>query len=221
MSVELGYWGIKGLAEVSRLTLKLAGVDFSEYNPESPQAWGERKASGEFEYPNLPFINVDGFKLTESGAIPWFVAKKFKPSLAGNTIEEEAQVQQVIGVIGDLKTELFKAMFTPDYKAALIAAAAADGKIATKLNHLKHALGDGHYLVGGHLTLADVTLAYFASVFHSVFESAEAECPFTHHATLLAHEQNVWSQPELVEYVASAHWKKPIMPPTMVPWLKF
>jgi glutathione S-transferase len=114
-----------------------------------------------------------------------------------------------------------KAAFNPDYKTALTAAGAADAKIATKLNHLKHALGDGHYLVGGHLTIADIFAAYSSFFLNHIFSSAEVESPTANHATLNAHENNVWSQPELVEYIASDHWKKPVFPPTMLPWLKY
>jgi glutathione S-transferase len=92
MPIKLGYWGIKGLAEPSRLTLTLAGQEFEDYHPADREAWGVEKAGSTLAFPNLPYL-VDGeYQITESAAIPWYVARKYRPDLAGNTIEEEGQI---------------------------------------------------------------------------------------------------------------------------------
>lgn len=220
MPVTLGYWGIKGLAEYARLTLALAGVEFDEYNPTSPQAWGEKKATLASNFPNLPYIDVDGHVLTESGAIPWFVAKKFKPSLAGSSIEEEAEILQIQGVLGDIKNEIFKAMFTPDYKDALTKALAEGGKIPTKIAALaKHVDGKAH-AVGSNVTIADVFIAYTLFIVSSVYTSAELECPLHSHTGLCTYLKGFWDLPEVAAHAGSDAGKRPIMPPTMVSWLK-
>jgi glutathione S-transferase len=219
MPVTLGYWGIKGLAEYSRLTLLLAGVEFNEYNPESPQAWGEKKATLASSFPNLPYIDVDGHVLTESGAIPWFVAKKFKPCLAGSTPEEEAEILQIIGVLGDLRTEVFKFLFSPEYKEGL-AKAATEGKIPAKLAALAKHVEGKHFAVGGHATIADIFIAYTLYITSTVYTSAELECPVAAHG-LSSFVAGVWALPELTAHVHGPNWSKPIMPPTMVSWLKY
>ena len=220
MPLTLGYWGIKGLGEICRITAHLAGAEYTEWNPSSPQEWAEKKATLNTPYPNLPFIDHDGKVLTESVAICHYLAKTFRPELAGNTHEEEAQIHQAIGVTTDIRTEIFKAMFNPDHKTAL-ANAAASGKVPDKIAALSKALGDGHYLVGGHVTIADAILVYFIHFINIVYSSAELESPFAHHANIVAYETHFWALPELQALVASDAFKRPVMPPTMVPWIKF
>ena len=111
-------------------------------------------------------------------------------------------------------------MFNPDYKTALTNAAAS-GKIPDKIAALSKALGDNHYLVGGHVTIADAILVYFIQFINIVYASAELESPFSHHANIVAYETHFWTLPEVQSHVASDAFKRPVMPPTMVPWLKF
>lgn len=111
-------------------------------------------------------------------------------------------------------------MFNPEYKTALTTAAAS-GKVPDKIAALSKGLGDAQYIVGGHATIADVYLAYHIHFINIVYASAEVESPFAHHANLVAHEAHFWTLPELQAHVASDAWKRPIMPPTMLPWIKF
>lgn len=208
--ITLGYWGVKANGEISRLTLAFAGVEFTEWNPKTPQEWGEKKGTLKSEFPNLPFLEHGDFVLTESGAIPWYVARRFKPSLAGVNPAEEAQIRQIIGVIGDAREEVNKAMATADYKTALTA---ASGKIEGKIAALSKKLGAAQYLVGEHVTLADIFLAYNAYFINKVFASAEVKSPFAQHANLGKHEAHFWTLKELQGYLASESWKKPLVPP--------
>lgn len=220
MPITFGYWGIKGLGELTRLTLTLAGQTWDEYNPEDREAWGVKKAELGFDFPNLPYIQDGDLKLSESGAIPWYIAKKYRADLAGNTIEEEAQIWQAIGVINDIKTELFKVVFSPEYKEGLTKAG-AEGKVPEKLALLTASIGEEGFLVGGHVTIADIFLAYFAHFFGIIYTSAEVTNPFVTNAGIAAHQAKVWGLEELTAYVASDAWKKPPLPPTALPWVKF
>lgn len=158
-TVKLGYWGIKGAAEVSRLTLHYLGVDYEEYNPAGKEAWFAEKAGMGFDFPNLPFIQVDDFKLTESGAIPRYLALKFgKPEFLGATIEEEAVVNQLLGVFADIQKEFYKAVFSPTPEEG-VKAAVADVKVLDKIARIVKFLGDNQFLVGNKFTLADLQLA--------------------------------------------------------------
>jgi glutathione S-transferase len=90
MPLTIGYWGIKGLGELVRLSALLAGAEYTDYHPAGPEAWAEKKATLNTALPNLPFIDHNGFILTESGAIPWYIARTHKPELAGHNVQEEA-----------------------------------------------------------------------------------------------------------------------------------
>lgn len=108
-------------------------------------------------------------------------------------------------------------MSSSDYKAELTT---ASGKIQDKVAALSKALGTSQYLVGGHVTLADVFLAYNTYFINKVFSSAEVKSPFSEHKNLGAHETHFWSLKELQGYLASDSWKRPLVPPNMFPWVK-
>lgn len=91
--VTFGYWGVKANGEISRLTLALSGAEYTEWNPKSPQEWGEKKSTLKTPYPNLPFLEHGGFVLTESGAVPWYIARMFRSDLAGVNPKEEALIR--------------------------------------------------------------------------------------------------------------------------------
>lgn len=220
MPITVGYWGIKGLGELVRLTALVAGAEFTEYNPAGPEAWAEKKATLNTSFPNLPFLEHDGFVLTESGAIPWYLARTNKPDLAGNNIQEETQILQIQGVLSDLKAEVFKAAFSPEYKTSLGTAAAA-GKIPNKIAALSKQLGENVYLVGNHVTIADIFLAYHLYFIKNIYASADLESPLAAYPNLLAAEANFWALPQVAPHVASDAFKRPFLPPTMAPWLKF
>jgi glutathione S-transferase len=127
---------------------------------------------------------------------------------------------QIQGILSDLKAEVFKAAFNPEYKTAL-AAAAASGKVPNKIAALAKHLGEQHYAVGNHVTIADVFLAYHVYFIKHIYASADLECPFAAHANLIAAEAHFWALPQIAPHVASDAWKRPFLPPTMAPWLKF
>lgn len=220
MPITFGYWGFKGPGEPCRLTMALAGQKWTEYNPESPEAWGEKKAASDQDFPNLPFLEVDGYKITESKAILWYIAKKFRPEIVGKTIEEEGQVLQVLGVISDVRTELHKAVFSPEYKENLTKAT-SEGKMPQKLALLSKFLGENTYLVGNHVTIADVFVAFIIYMIGIITSSAEVENPVSKHPNLVALEKTVWATEGIAEYVASDAWKRPPIPPSRLPWIKF
>ena len=87
--LELGYWPIKGKAEVIRWILALTGTEYTEYA--GGEDWFDVKNDIGLDYPNLPFLKHGDFNITESGAIPVYVAKTFgRADLIGNSIQEEA-----------------------------------------------------------------------------------------------------------------------------------
>ena len=70
--VEFGYWPIKGLGEISRWVLAYTEIFYDEY--EAGEDWNEVKTTMGFPFPNLPFLKHGDFRLTESRAIPGYIA---------------------------------------------------------------------------------------------------------------------------------------------------
>lgn len=219
--VKVGYWGIQGAAENTRFALSHAGIKWEEFNPASREAWFEVKPTLGFDFPNLPFIEVDGFKLTESNAMPIYVARKFKPSLLGHSLEDEARILEVINVLADVKKEFNSVVWGPTPKEKLTEVS-ANQTVITKIGLIAKFLGEKHFFVGEHATLADIFVATFLFTQSKIFASLGVDnWIFASHANLHHLYKRVYLEVDgIKEFVASENWKnRPIYPPQMIAWL--
>jgi len=218
--MEFGYWGIKGAGETIRWLIAYLGLDVKEYNPASREEWFDtKKAQVGGEFPNLPYL-VDGdFKLTESGAIPSYLIKKSgKTELLGKTIQDEARVRQIEGVIGDIRQNIFKVLFAADeaaVKAGVTKAFEAGGATASKFEQLSKFLGDKEFLLG-YLTYADLLAAYYSEWLWALTTSLGVHSPAKDKFFNLAtHAANIHKLPGIKER-AEASQAIPYMPPAML-----
>ena len=156
--VELGYWPIRGKGEVGRWVLAYTNTEYTEYN--GGEDWFEVKNNIGLDFPNLPFLKHGDFNVTESSAIPVYIAKTFgKPELIGTNPREEAQILQVIGVLNDIKTAYYKGVFTDEGHKEKLDAIYKDKLIHYRCGLLESFLGDKDYFLGK-VTLADFEVAY-------------------------------------------------------------
>jgi len=111
----------------------------------------------------VPAIDDGGFRLTESIAINFYLAEKYKPELMGTGLREHALVHQwSLWAITNLQPELMSVMMHSsllpeserDPKVLAEAMLAADPLVSL----LDRCLGDGEYLVGGRFSVADVNV---------------------------------------------------------------
>ena len=110
MTVQIGYWKIRGLGTPLRLMMKHMNTPYEmvEYEqgegPEfSREAWLSVKHNLGFEFPNLPYLIDEDLKMTETVAIMQYLAGKFKPELLGADVAHRARVNMVSGVVSTLK----------------------------------------------------------------------------------------------------------------------
>ena len=113
MTITLGYWKIRGLAANIRYQLIYSGIDYEmvEYEqgdgPDFSRAtWLDVKFTLGMDFPNLPYLNDGALKITETYAIHKYLADKYKPELLGKDAETRAVVNQLAGVIYDLKMKV-------------------------------------------------------------------------------------------------------------------
>ncbi len=92
--VVLGYWGIRGLAQVSRLLLAYTGAVWEDLKYTQREQWFEKdKKELGFSFPNIPYLIDGDFKLTESKAVNLYIIKRSgKTELLGKDIKDEALV---------------------------------------------------------------------------------------------------------------------------------
>jgi glutathione S-transferase len=76
----LAYWGIRGLANSIRQLLEYVGekYEFKDYNTVPEPGWFGEKFNLGLEFPNLPYYIDQNVKLTQSGAILRYLARKHK-----------------------------------------------------------------------------------------------------------------------------------------------
>jgi glutathione S-transferase len=155
-SVTLGYWKIRGLAQPARLLLAYTNTPFTDVQYTDKEKWLEDKASLGIEFPNLPYLIDGDFKFSESNAIyKHIIRRSGHNDLLGKTVQDEASVNNILGVLGDLFKEIFPVLApTADAQAR----AAAFEKVKPKFEFLKGFVGEREFALG-YLTLADFILA--------------------------------------------------------------
>jgi glutathione S-transferase len=108
----LGYWKIRGLGAQIRYLLTHCGVDFEDkvYDVSKNEDgswdrsdWTNAKPNMGMPFPNLPYYIDGDLKLSETNAIMKHICRKHKPELLGTTLEEQANMDMMEGIVGGLK----------------------------------------------------------------------------------------------------------------------
>jgi glutathione S-transferase len=74
--VTLTYFPLYARGETTRQILKSKGVDFTD-NVVTFEQWPAEKASGRFEFGQMPLLEIDGHSLVTSQAIERYLARKY------------------------------------------------------------------------------------------------------------------------------------------------
>jgi glutathione S-transferase len=214
----LFYFPSRGRAELIRLVLAEAGVDYQEH----PIGKGTPPVDGrptDFTAlkatPLLPFgaapvwEESDGFILAQSAAIASHLARIH--GLRGKTPREAAQCDQLLGAFDDVRLELRKvATAAPEGRAAqreLLASQFLPRWFGYFDRLLKANGGGSGWLVGDSFTIADLALWYLIeSCQENGFGAALAATP-----ALVAYAARVVQRPRLAAYLASPR-RHPFVP---------
>ncbi|XP_052088658.1 glutathione S-transferase 3-like isoform X1 [Mytilus californianus] len=77
MATKLTYANGRGIAEIIRMVLAAAGLEYTEEYLTSKEQWEELKKSGKLLYNQVPLLEIDGLELVQTGAIVRYLAKKY------------------------------------------------------------------------------------------------------------------------------------------------
>ncbi len=204
------YFAARGRAELTRLVLAEAGVEYQEHpvghgtppKDGRPTDFPALKATGDLPFEAVPvWEEPDGFRLAQSLAIVNYLARAH--GLAGRTPKEQALVEQALGGFDDFRAEIRKvAVATLEQRPALREALAT--QVAPRwlgyYDRLLRANKDGTgFLVGDALTSADLALWYLCEVcIDNGFGAAVDKYP-----TLKAHFERIGKRPRIAAYLAS------------------
>jgi glutathione S-transferase len=211
----LYYFAARGRAELIRLVLAEAAVDYQEHpigkgTPPlngRPTDFGELKAT-----PLLPFgaapvwEETDGFVLAQSGAIASHLARTH--GLLGSTPRQAAQCDQMLGAYDDVRAELRKLAIVAPAERAAQRQQLASQFLPRWFGYFDRQLrangGGTGWLVGESFTLADLALWYLIeSCQENGFGAAVATSP-----SLVAFAARVAQRPRIAAYL-----KSPARPP--------
>ena len=92
--VTLGYWNLRGACRgnPAKYLLNYAKVQYDDKTYIiGEDEWKNTKGSLGMDFPNLPYIDCNGFKVTETLAVHQYIAEKFCPAVLGTTPAERAR----------------------------------------------------------------------------------------------------------------------------------
>ena len=154
----LHYFAGNGRAIISRAILCYAKADWTN-DAIKREDWPTIKKSGLCEFEQVPILEVDGKKYSQSNAITLYLAETF--NLMGKDIEENYQIRSLLFAIDDYNVEIWKALFSPDEakKPELLKAALEKFKFFVGKFEKRYVdLGKGKYFLGDKFTLADIIM---------------------------------------------------------------
>ena len=104
--MKLTYFNGKGNAEVSRMILHLAQVDFEDVRAGKHFEWQTAKEAGLYgaNLNRLPVLTWDGIEIGQTKAIERFLAKRY--GMLGTHDVETAQIEAVVEHVTDVRMAL-------------------------------------------------------------------------------------------------------------------
>jgi len=195
---KLIYFDVKGKAEVIRLMLASANVDYEDVRLDKEHQWPEYKPKTPFG--QVPVLEVDGKMIAQSAAITRFIAHKH--GLAGVNDLEAARIDMLFEGINDVMPHvrpasmLFRKKEIEEAKALL--KKIYEEHLKKFLNNYSKFLkeeGTG-FLVGKKVSYTDIGLLYFLSNLHENDESI-----LNSHEDLLAYKARIENLPGVKEWI--------------------
>ena len=208
--MELGYWNVKGRAELIRILLAYFNLEYKEVHPTSPEDAHSLFAKHHFTFPNLPYL-VDGdVHLTESHAIPIYLAQKAKrDDFFGKPGLDQVHHAEITGVLGDLVEILLPSLYKDNAAEFLHS---KHGVFEKKFNQLSQLLGEKEFLLG-YITYADFRLFIIVHLYTQIAKALKLESGLDKHPNLVKHKERIASLPGVKDYLASdAAKSRPFLP---------
>jgi len=205
------YFAGRGRAELIRLVLAEADVDYQEHVVGKgtlpvdgrPTDFAALKATGSLPFDALPvWEEPSGLRLAQSGAIANHIARTH--GLRGKSASEEAQCDELLGAVDDVRLELRKLVTVAADQRQALRAELASVTLPRWLGYLDRLLkkngGGAGYVVGASVTVADLALWYLLEMIQdNGFGSALERYP-----ALIAFAARIRSRPRISAYLKSA-----------------
>jgi len=97
---KLYYFDLKGRAEAIRLALHMGGIEFEDVRLDRDQ-FNQMKTQGQFAFGQLPVLEVDGRKMSQSMAILGWAGHYSKLNPGSSDVWREGKVWEVVNTLQD------------------------------------------------------------------------------------------------------------------------
>jgi glutathione S-transferase len=214
------YFPVRGRAELIRLVLVEAGVDFQEHSVVAngpthqgrPTDFAQLKQSGLLPFQAVPvWEEPDGFRLAQSLAIVRYLSRKH--GLLGGTPREEALVDQVLGLFDDVRPELRKLVTVAPADRAATRTELNEVVLPRWLGNMDRLLASNRdgvgFIVGESFTVADLAFWYLLELIRDNGFGARID----RYPRLVRYEKRIEERPQLKSYRASERRPKFVPPP--------
>ncbi len=199
---KLHYFKGRGRAETTRWMLAINNIDFINISLEDYNDFDDLKASGKLPFNQLPLLELDDLKLSQSSAMISFLARR--GDLYGKTNEDAVRCDMLVGAVGDFNVPAMQFTFKADKDEA---SRDLDESLKKFGKHFEFILtqNEGEFLVGQKLSVADIIMAESLTSFIEL-------CPtcLNNYPLLKQLQEKVVSEHNINEYLNSSNrWRLP------------
>jgi len=160
--IDLTYFNAPGRAEPVRVALFLSGLPFTDHRVDFA-GFGAMKAAGALPLGSVPVMDVDGLRLTQTGAMLRYVARLGNTDLYPNDAFDAFVVDSCIDTFNDtVSNALTPSMFERDMEKKLeMRATFVAGPLTLACRYVEGLIerSGGPFLLGQTLTIADLLIA--------------------------------------------------------------
>ncbi|XP_018604891.1 glutathione S-transferase 3-like [Scleropages formosus] len=200
--VVLYYFDGRGQMESIRWLLAVAGVEFDEVLLKTREEFEKLLKDGSLMFQQVPLVEMDGMKLVQTKAILNYIAGKY--NLYGKDLQERVKIDMYAEGTRDLMDMIKILPFvSPDEKTTkleLIQSKALERYFPV----YEKALSGSQYLVGDHLSCADVHLLEATLMVEEKFPSILSSFP-----NLQAFQARMKTIPAISKFLQPGSKRKP------------
>ncbi|MEZ5739081.1 MAG: glutathione S-transferase family protein [Burkholderiaceae bacterium] len=152
---QLHYFAGRGRAETTRWMLAANGIAFTNVAIDTPGALAVLRASGRLPFDQLPLLEIDGLRISQTTALVRYLARR--GDLYGDDATDALWCDMIAGVAADLVEPAITAAFMPTPAIALQGLRQRVDKFCPRLEQRLAANG-GKFIAARRLTFADIVL---------------------------------------------------------------
>ena len=192
----------RGRAETTRWMLAINNIDFINISLEDYNDFDSLKASGKLPFNQLPLLELDDLRLSQSSAMISFLARR--GDLYGKTNEDAVRCDMLVGAVGDFNVPAMQFTFKADKDEA---SRDLDESLKKFGKHFQFILtqNEGDFLVGQKLSVADIIMAESLTSFIEFYPTCLNNYPL-----LKQLQEKVVSEHNINKYLNSSNrWRLP------------